>query len=145
MDRQLVAVFDRLANLVDVGEVDLRIDALGEHVEAERHQIDIARALAVAEQAAFDAVGAGHEAQLRRRHAGAAVVVRMEAEDDRIAVLEVAMAPLDLVGIDVGRGHLDGRRQVDDHLLLRRRLVDIAHGGADVACEFEFGAGEAFR
>ena len=145
MDRQLVAVFDRLADLVDVGEVDLGIDALGEHVEAQGHEVDIAGALAVAEQAALDAVGAGHVAQLGRRHAGAAVVVRVQAEHDRIAVLEVAMAPFDLVGVDVGRGHLDRRRQVDDHLVLRRRLEDVADGGADVARELELGAGEALR
>ena len=143
MDRQLVAVFDRLADLVDVRVVDLGIDALGEHVEAQGHQVDVAGALAVAEQAALDAVGAGHVAELGRRHAGAAVVVRVQAQDHRIAVLEVAMAPFDLVGIDVGRGHLDRRRQVDDHLLLRRRLVDVADRGADVARELELGAGEA--
>ena len=145
MDRQLVAVFDRLSDLVDVGEVDLGIDALGVHVEPQGHEIDVARALAVAEQAALDAVGAGHVAELGRRHAGAAVVVRVQAEHDRIAVLEVAMAPFDLVGIDIGRGHLDRRRQVDDHLFLRRRLVDVADRGADVARELELGAGEAFR
>ena len=145
MHRQLVAVLHGLADLVDVGEVDLRIDALGEHVEAQGHEIDVAGALAVAEQAALDAIGAGHVAQLRRRYAGAAVVVRVEAQDHRIAVLEVAMAPFDLVGVDVGRGHLDRRRQVDDHLLLRRRLVDVADGGADIARELELGAGEALR
>jgi len=59
MDRQLVAVFDGLADLVDVREVDLGIDTLREHVEAQRHEIDVAGTLAVAEQAAFDTVGAG--------------------------------------------------------------------------------------
>ena len=145
MDGELVAVFHRLADLVDVGEIDLGIDALGEHVEAQRHQIDVAGALAVAEQAAFNAVGAGHEAQFGRRDSRSAVVVGMQAEDDRVAVLEVAMAPFDLVGIYVGRGHLDGGGQVDDHLLLRSGLVDVAHRGADVARELELGAGEALR
>jgi len=121
------------------------IDALGVHVEAQGHEIDVAGTLAVAEQAALDAIGAGHVAELGRCDAGAAVVVRMQAENDRIAVLEVAMAPFDLVGVDVGRGHLDRRRQVDDHLLLRRRLVDVADRGADVARELELGAGEALR
>ena len=72
---QLVAVFDGAADLVDVGEVDLRVDALGQHVQAQGDQADVAGALAVAEQAAFDAVGAGHVAQLGCCDAGAAVVV----------------------------------------------------------------------
>jgi hypothetical protein len=67
----------------------------------------------------------------------------MQAEDDRIAILEVAMAPFDLIGIDVGRRHLDRGRQVEDHLLLRGRLVDVGDRRADVAREFELGAGEA--
>ena len=33
--RQLVAVLDGAADLVDVGEVDLRVDALGEQVQAQ--------------------------------------------------------------------------------------------------------------
>src|SRR5690606_27495858 len=64
VDGQLVAVLDDAADLVDVAEVDLRVDALGEQVHAEGDQADVAGALAVAEQAALDAVGAGHVAQL---------------------------------------------------------------------------------
>jgi hypothetical protein len=75
---QLVAVFDRLDHLVDVGEIEARIDALRVHVERDRHQAAVAGALAIAEQAAFDAVGAGHQAQFRRRHAGAPVVVGVQ-------------------------------------------------------------------
>ena len=80
--RQLVAVLDRAPDLVDVAEVDLRVDALAEQVHAQRHQADVAGALAVAEQAALDAVGAGHEAQLGGGDGGAAVVVRVQAQDD---------------------------------------------------------------
>src|SRR5690606_1342793 len=104
VDGQLVAVFDDAADLVDVAEVDLRVDALGEEVHAERDQADVAGALAVAEQAAFDAVGAGHVAEFGGGDGGAAVVVGVDGEDDRVAVLEVAVHPLDLVGVDVGRG-----------------------------------------
>ncbi|MGW8171009.1 MAG: hypothetical protein ACWGHV_05160 [Stutzerimonas stutzeri] len=39
-------------------------------------EVDIAGTLAIAEQGAFDAVGAGHQAQFGRGDAGAAVVVR---------------------------------------------------------------------
>src|SRR5690606_3209630 len=46
VDGQLVAVFDDAADLVDVAEVDLRVDALGEEVHAERDQADVAGALA---------------------------------------------------------------------------------------------------
>ncbi|UUZ52064.1 hypothetical protein LP420_03610 [Massilia sp. B-10] len=58
MDRQLIAFLGQLAHRVDVGKIESRVDALGVQIEGQRDQVDIAGALAVAEQAAFDAVGA---------------------------------------------------------------------------------------
>ena len=138
---QLVAVLDGAADLVDVGEVDLRVDALGEQVHPQRDQVDVAGALAVAEQAPLDAVGAGLETQLGGRDAGAAVVVRVQRQHDGVAAGQVPVHPLDGVGVDVRRGHLDGRRQVDDHRRLRRRLPDRADRVADVDGVLELGAG----
>jgi hypothetical protein len=63
------------------GSTPLRV-----HVERDRHQAAVAGALAIAEQAAFDAVAAGHQAQFRRRHAGAAVVVGVERDHHAVAV-----------------------------------------------------------
>jgi hypothetical protein len=82
VDRQLVAFLDQLAHAVDVGEVQARMHALGVEVQGQRHQVDVAGALAVAEQAAFDAVGAGHHGQFGRGDGGAAVVVRVHADDE---------------------------------------------------------------
>ena len=127
------------------GEVDLRVDALAEQVHAQGHQVDVAGALAVAEQAALDAVGAGQVAQLGGRDAGAAVVVRVQRHDDRLAPFEVADHPLDRVRVDVGRGHLDGRGQVDDHLVVRRRVDDVDDLVADPHRELELGAGVGLR
>ncbi len=123
-DPHLVGIFVDVLDPLDVGAVQLRIDALRVHVQRQRHDIDIAGALAIAEQRAFDAVGAGHQRQLGGGDAGAAVVVRMQRDDQVFAVVEVAAHPFDLVGIDVGRRHLDGRRQVDDQLVVGRRLHD---------------------
>src|SRR4051794_33250559 len=142
VDADLVAVLDGAADLVDVGEGDLRVDALAEQVQAEGDQVDVAGALAVAEQAALDAVGAGAVAQLGGGDGGAAVVVRVQAQHDRVAVGEVAVHPLDLVGVDRGLGHLDGGRQVDDRRPVDRGLPDVVDGVADLDGEVELGAGE---
>ena len=56
-----------------------RVDALAEQVQRQRHQADVAGALAVAEQAALDPVGAGLHAQLGGGDGRAAVVVRVQA------------------------------------------------------------------
>ena len=138
---QLVAVFGGALDLVDVAEVDLGVDTLGQQVHTERDQVDVAGALAVAEQASFDAVGAGHVAELCGGDRGAAVVVRVQRQDDVLAVREAAAHPLDRVGVDVGRRHLDRRGQVDDDLALGGRLEDLDHLVADVEGELELGAG----
>ena len=78
MHGQLVALLDDAARLVELGEVEPRVDALGQQVEGERDQVDVAGPLAVAEQAALDALGAGHQPELRRRDGRAAVVVRVD-------------------------------------------------------------------
>ena len=145
MHGQLVAVLDGADDLVDVGEIDPRIDALREEIEAQRHQADIAGALAVAEETALDALRTRHQPQLRGGDAAAAVVVRMQRQHDRIAARQVPRHPLDLVGVDVGRGHFHGRRQVDDHPVVRRGQPDVVHRIADFDREVELGAGEALR
>ena len=61
---QPVAVLGDAAQRVDVADVELGVDALAEQVHRQRDDVDVAGALAVAEQRALDAVGAGHHAEL---------------------------------------------------------------------------------
>ncbi len=99
----------------------------------------------MAEQAAFNSIRAGHHRQFRCGHGGAAVVVRVQADRRELTTGQVPREPLDLVGVHVGRGHLDGRRQVEDDLSAGLGLPDIGHRFADVDGELEFGAGEDLR
>eukprot|EP01022_Parablepharisma_sp_SALTPOND_P029441 TRINITY_DN734_c3_g8_i1.p1 TRINITY_DN734_c3_g8~~TRINITY_DN734_c3_g8_i1.p1 ORF type:complete len:1015 (+),score=377.72 TRINITY_DN734_c3_g8_i1:1333-4377(+) len=143
--RNLVAFFHHLAHHIDVGEVQARVHTLGVQVQCQRDQVDVAGTLAVAEQAAFDAVGAGHDGQLGRGHGGAAVIVRVDRDDGAGAILQVAAHPFDLVGVDIGRGALDGGGQVQDDLALGRGTPGFADGVADVLGEVQFGGAEGFR
>ena len=81
----LINVNDR----IEIREIQFRINAV--HVKIQRHgdDVQIAGAFAVAEQRAFDAIRAGEQAEFRRRHAGAAVIVRVQADDERVAVFDV--------------------------------------------------------
>ena len=90
---------------------------LREHVQRHGDDVDIAGALAIAEQRALDPVGARHQREFGRRDRGAAVVMRMHREDHAVAVGDVPAEPFELVGIDVRRRHLDRRRQVEDQPL----------------------------
>ena len=80
VDGELVAVLDDPAGVVDVREVEARVDAVHEEVERQGDDVDVARALAVPEQRALDALAARHEGELGGSHGAAAVVVGMDRE-----------------------------------------------------------------
>ena len=132
------------ADLRHVGEIQLGVNAVAVHVHGQRHSVHVAGALAVAEQAALDALGTGQHGQLSTGDAGAAVVVGVGGDDDAVAVLQVLVAVLDLVGVDVRHTHLDRDGQVDDHRAVGGGLHDVQHGVADLDGVIDLGAGEAF-
>ena len=121
-----------LADAREVGEVEARVDAVRVEVQGDGDDVEVARALAVAEEGALDAVGAGHQAELGRGDARAAVVVGVERDNGRGAVLQVAAEPLDLVGVGVGRARLDRQGQVVDDAAVLGRAPGLAHGLADL-------------
>ena len=145
VDLHLVAVLPRTTDLVDVGEVDLRVDALREQVHAQGDQVDVAGALALPEQTALDAVGAGHQRQLGRRDGRTAVVVRVDGDDDVLAAGQVAAHPLEAVRVRRRRRTLHRGGQVEDDLAARTGLVDVHHRLADLQREVQLGVGEDLR
>ena len=123
----------------------MRVNALGEHVDAQRHQVDVSGAFTVAEQASFDAVGASQVAKFGRGNRGPAVVVWVQRQQHAVSASEPAVHPFDGVGVDVRGGHLNRGGQVDDHLVIGRGLQLIDDGVADFQGVFQLGAGVAFR
>ena len=99
------AFFVHVADVVDVREIQLRVNALRKQVQRHRHDVHVARALAVAEQRAFDAIRARHDRQFRRRDRRAAIIVRVQADQHAVALPDIAAEPFDLIGIDVRRRH----------------------------------------
>ena len=142
MHADAVAVLGGPPDLVDVAEVDHRVDALAVQVQAEGDQVDVARALAVAEQAALDPLRAGQHGQLGVGGGGAAVVVGVHRQRDVLAPGQVAADPLDLVGVDVRRGPLDRARQVQHDLPARAGLPDVHDRLADLQREVQLGVHE---
>ena len=143
-DVHLRAVLDDAAHPVDVGEVELGVDSLAEEVEREGDEVDVAGPLALAEEAAFDAVDAGQHGQLGRGDARAAVVVVVRRKHDVFASREVSAHVLDLVGVHVGRAPFDRRRQVDDDLAVRPGLPHVHDRFAHFEGEVQLGVDEDF-
>ena len=115
----------------------------GSIVVSHCQNIDISGSLAVAEKCAFHALRACKKGQLSSCHAASPVVVRMYAEDNAVSVLEVAAHPLDLVSVDVGRRHLHGGREIEDHGIFRCRLPYVLHSRADLEGKIQLSAGKA--
>ena len=145
VDGQLGAEHRDVADLVDAREVEPRVDALREQVERQRDEVDVARALAVAEEGALDALAAGHQRELGRRHGRAAIVVRVQADDHALAPRDPAAERLDQVGVEVRRGELDRRGQVEHQLSLGRRLEHVHDRLAHLERVVGLGGGEALR
>ena len=141
----MVAVLHGAADLIDVGEIDLRIHATGEQIQAQRHQAYVSGSFAVTKQTALDPIRSGLVPQLRCGNRGTAVIVGMQAHDDRVAASQVAAHPLDRVGVNIRCGHLHGRRQVDDQRPVRCRLDNSRHRITDVLGVFQFGSGVGLR
>ena len=114
---------------------------MAEHVQAESHETYVAGALAVSEKAAFDAVGPCHVAQFGSRYCRSTIVVWMQGQDNGVAACEVAVHPLDGIGIHVRGRHFHGGGEVQNHFPVGRWLPHVGHRIADLKGEFQFGAG----
>jgi hypothetical protein len=75
----------------------------------------------------------------------AAVVVRVQRDDHRVALLDGAAEPLDHVAVHVGRVALDGRRQVEHDRVVRGRLDHVHDRLTHLDRELGLGEGEALR
>ena len=132
-----------IADAVDVGEVETGMNAVRVEVQCDGDDVEVARAFPVAEECALDAVGASEQGEFGGGDAGTAVVVGVQGDEREVAAGEVGGHPLDLIGMDVGRGVFNGGREIEDDLIFRGRLPAVGDGFAYLQGEIEFGAREA--
>ena len=135
-------LFIELHDVGHVGEVQLGVHTVGEEVHGHGDDVHVAGALAVAEEGALNAVAPCQQGQLAGGYAGAPVVVGMDGDDDVFPAVQVLAHVLDLLGVDVGHGHLHGGGQVDDDLALGAGLPHVDDGVADAQGELDLRAGE---
>ena len=119
------------------------IDAVHHQVDGEVDDVDVAGALAVAEERSLYPVGASEHGELGGSSGGAAIVVGVEADDDAVAAADVAAEPLDDIGVHVRRVALDRGRKVQDERSLRGGLHHVHYGVAHLERELWLGEREA--
>ncbi len=134
-----------VADVVDVGEVQPGVHALGVQVHGQGDHIHVAGALAVAEQGGLHALGPGQQAQLGGGHALAPVVVGVQGDDGAVPAGQPGDKVLNFVGEVVGHTVLHGGGQVEDHLALRRGTDGLQHRLADFDGVVHLGAHEGLR
>jgi len=105
--RQLGAEHRDVADLVDAREVELGIDAWVKRFSASVIRSTLPVRSPLPKERPLDALATGHQRKFRRGHGGAAVVVRMQADDHAVAARDLPAEGLDQVGIEVGRRELD--------------------------------------
>ena len=85
-----------LTDLRHIGEIQFRIYPVGEKIHRNCYKINVSGSLAVSEKRTLDTVSARKDAELSVRHAAAAVIVRMKAENDDVPVFHILVEVFDL-------------------------------------------------
>ncbi len=74
-NRQTIAIFGIATQCIDVGDIEFGINTIDEQVHCQRNQVDIARALTVAEQRSFNTISASHHTKLGCSNCATTVVM----------------------------------------------------------------------
>ena len=130
------------ADVVDVGEIEMRIDSLGIQVQGDGDDVQIAGALTVPEEGSLNPLRAGQHGQLGAGDAGSAVIVRMNGDDGGFGIGQLADKVLNLVGKRVAGVELHRVGQVQDYRIFLRRPQGFHDPGTDFNGKIRFSAGE---
>ena len=114
------------------------------HIHCDGDDIDVTGALPVAEECSFDSVRARQNAEFGVCYRASAVVMWMQGYLHAVAVFEIVVHILYLIGIDVRHRKRHGYRQVDYHRTVGGGLPFVEHRVADFKRKFGLGSGEGF-
>ena len=125
-------------NFRHIFEVEPRIDTLREQIHGHGNHIAITCSLAVTKQRSFYPLSACHQAQFRGGNTRAPIIMGMQANDGLFSIRQLTNKIFELIGVDVGRRHFHGRRQIQDDFFVWRGRPHIHYRCADVHCEVHF-------
>ena len=138
MDRDLTAAFIEFYDLIDMFDLQFRIDPLREHIISNIHDIHVTGTLSVAEQCAFHTFRPCQHSQFGACHAGAPVIVGMHAENNTLSVFKMCIHPFDPVRKDIRRRHFHSGGQVYDHRVFPGRSPDFLYRRTNLQRKVQF-------
>ena len=133
------------SQLRQIAEIEVRLHAVGVHIERNGDDIDITGAFAVAEKSTLNAVSAREQSKFGVRDTAAAVVMRVEGDFKGIPAVQYLAHIFYLLCVNMRKAFLNGDGQIDDYLQVGSRLPDVDNGVAYLCCELRLGSGEALR
>ena len=134
-----------LLELVHVGEVQLRVNALGPHIHGQGDHIHITGTLAVSEQRGFHALCTGQKTELCSGNASTAVVVGVQRNDSAVAIADVAHKHLQHIGGVVGHHVFHGGGKIENDRIFPRSAQFLHDALADGNGVFHLGPHPGFR
>ena len=143
MNGQLIAVFGGALELIQIAQVQLRVNSLAKQVHPQSHQVNVSCPFAIAKQTPFDAVGACHIAKLGSGNSCSPIVVGVQAQNDVLSVIQMPRHPLDRIGIHIRGRHFYRRRQINHEFARGAGNKDLHHPVADLDSKLQLGAGVA--
>ena len=132
------------ADTVQIAEVQAGMETLSVHIESHRDDVQIARALPVAEQRAFDTISSSQQSKFGCGGSGSTVVVGVKTDQRLVSLLQVPAKPFDLVGMHVWREQFDGRREVQDDGIFFGRFPCFHDRFANLERVVHLGIGKTF-
>ena len=132
-------------DMFHIREVKPRIYAMRIHIHSHSHNVYITGSFSVSKQGSFNTVRPRKDSKLRRRYAAASVIMRMQAENYIISVIQMFIHIFQLTGEYMGHRILHRRRDVNDRFLICRRLPYVQHRIADFHRIVYFRPGKTLR
>ena len=142
---EVSVLFINLHNFRHIGEIKLRIHAVGEKVHCQCDDIHVTCSLAVSEEGSLYPVTACQQPQLGISHSSSSVIVRVQRYYEVFPVMKILAHIFNLRCINVRHRHCHCSREIDNNLVFRCRLPYIDNFVADFSCKFNFCTCEALR
>ena len=127
-----------------VRKIKFGVYAQCKHVHRQSNYVNISGAFAVAKERAFNSIRARQKSQLTIRHAATSVVVRVQAQNNFVAELEIFTYVGDLRGVNVRQTHFNSDGNIYNRFAVNDRLPHVQNRVTNFQRIFRLGARETF-
>ena len=130
---------------LDIVKVKFRVYTLREHIESKGYNIHIPGTFAIAKQCAFNPFATGHKCKFCSGYRAPSVIMGMQANKNRLTILQIIAKPLYLIGIHIGCCHFNRGRKVNNNRIVRCRFPYVHNCLTNMERKIQLCPGKTFR